>query len=381
MSGPLLSAALIVRNEERFLEACLRSLAGRVDEIVVVDTGSTDRSRTIALDLGARVLEHSWTGDFAAARNAAVDAARGEWILYIDADERVAEFDHALVMPQLADPRYACYRVLFRPATGLTRYREYRLFRNRPDLRFRGVIHESLLPDLDLLCARTGMLVGSSPLALDHLGYDGDQRHKPARNLPLLQARLAGDPDHVYSLDHLGTTLLALGDEAGAQAAWRRAIEVVRRPAAAGPGAAGRAAPAESDSLPWFHLAQFLVDRKRDAAALLDEGLRAFPGNHALAWLKACSLIAAGDHAAAMPLLEALTRVDPDSLADGSIAYDAAIFGAGPHAALGLCAFRLEWFAASAAHYARAEALAPGNLEFRSKRMLAEIRARQHAAG
>src|SRR5688500_10397342 len=85
LSTPLLSASLIVRNEERFLEACLRSLAGRADEIVVVDTGSTDRSRDIARDLGARVLDHEWADDFSAARNAAIDAARGAWILYIDA--------------------------------------------------------------------------------------------------------------------------------------------------------------------------------------------------------------------------------------------------------------------------------------------------------
>lgn len=91
--GLLLSAALIVRNEERFLEACLRSLHGRVDEIVMVDTGSTDRSPRIAADLGARVVHRAWGDDFAFARNASFEAARGNWVLYIDADEQVAAFD------------------------------------------------------------------------------------------------------------------------------------------------------------------------------------------------------------------------------------------------------------------------------------------------
>jgi glycosyltransferase involved in cell wall biosynthesis len=291
LSDPLLSASLIVRNEERFLEGCLRSLAGRADEIVVVDTGSTDRSREIAGDLGARLVDHEWADDFAAARNAAIDAARGAWILYIDADERVIEFDHDAVLPQLADPMHACYRVLFRPAAGLTRYREYRLFRNHPELRFRGVIHESLLPALGEHCARTGLLVGDSPLALDHLGYDGDQSHKHERNLPLLRARLERDPAHVYSWDHLGNTLLGLGDEAGAEAAWRRAIDIVR--------ATGRREA--SDSLSWLHLAQFLHDRKRDAPALLEEGCHLFPENHSLTCLRAHSLVKAGEHAAAMP--------------------------------------------------------------------------------
>jgi tetratricopeptide (TPR) repeat protein len=366
LADPLLSASLIVRNEERFLEGCLRSLSGRADEIVVVDTGSTDRSREIAGDLGARLVDHEWADDFAAARNAAIDAARGAWILYIDADERVVEFDHDAVLPQLADPMHVCYRVLFRPAAGLTRYREYRLFRNHPELRFRGVIHESLLPALSEHRARTGLLVGDSPVALDHLGYDGDQRHKHERNLPLLRARLERDPAHVYSWDHLGNTLLGLGDEVGAEAAWRHAIDIVR--------ATGRRTA--SDSLPWLHLAQFLHDRKRDVPALLEEGCRLFPENHSLTCLRAHSLVKAGEHAAAMPLFEVLAHIDPDHLADGSLAFDRAIFGAQAHAALGLCAFRLGRFAESAEHYARAEALAPDSLEFRAKRMLAEIRAR-----
>ncbi|HVN35350.1 MAG TPA: glycosyltransferase [Casimicrobiaceae bacterium] len=371
MPAPLLSATLIVRNEERFLEGCLRSLGGRVDETVVVDTGSTDRSREIAGDLGARVIDRRWAGDFAAARNAAIDAARGAWVLYIDADERVVEFDRDAVAAELADARCACYRVLFRPAGGLTRYREYRLFRNRAELRFSGLIHESILPALEALRMRTGLAVGDSHVALDHLGYDGDLRAKHERNLPLLRARLARDPQHVYSLDHLGATLLALGDAAGAEAAWRRAIDVVR--------ASG--ARVASDGLPWFHLATLLIERGHDAAALLAEACAAFPENHSLAWLRARSLVAAGDYAAAAPLFAALTRVDVEALSAGSLAFDSTIFGAGAHAALGLCAFRLGRYAESAAHYARAEAIEPANLELRSKRMLSEIEARRKVAG
>ena len=88
--GTRVTAALIVRDEERFLAGCLASLAGRVDEIVVADTGSVDRTREIALEHGARLIEHRWADDFAAARNVALDAASGDWILYVDADERLA---------------------------------------------------------------------------------------------------------------------------------------------------------------------------------------------------------------------------------------------------------------------------------------------------
>jgi len=370
LASALLSAALIVRNEERFLEGCLRSLVDRVDEVVVVDTGSSDRSREIARDLGARVLEHAWNDDFAAARNVSIEGARGSWILYIDADERVVAFDRALVERLLSDRRTICYTVLFRPTTGYTRYREYRLFRRRDDLRFRGVIHESLVPALEALCSRTRLRIGDSPVALDHLGYDGDLRHKHTRNLPLLRARLARDPGHVYCWDQLGLTLHGLGDEAGAEAAWRRAIELVRK--------ARRKALA--DSLPFLHLAQFLLDAKKHPGDLLDEGCRMFPDNHSLTWLRARGLVESGDHLAAMPLFSELAAIDADAIGAGPLAYDASIFGAQAHAALGLCAFRLGRFAESVAHYARAEALAPDDLEIRAKRAVAQNRARSRPA-
>ena len=130
------------------------------------------------------------------------------------------------------------------------------------------------------------------------------------------------------------------------------------------------------DSLPFLHLAQRLLDTKRDAEALLDESCRIFPENHSLTWLRARSLIERGDHAAAMPLFERLAAIDARTVVGGPLAYDASIFGAQAHAALGLCAFRLGRFAESAEHYARAEALAPLDLEIRAKRAVARNRAR-----
>jgi tetratricopeptide (TPR) repeat protein len=83
----LLSAALIVKDEEENLPACLASLSGLVDEVVVYDTGSTDRTVEIARDAGARVIEGYWDDDFSRARNEAIANCRGEWVLSIDADE------------------------------------------------------------------------------------------------------------------------------------------------------------------------------------------------------------------------------------------------------------------------------------------------------
>src|SRR5436309_8928498 len=81
---------MIVRNEAARLAACLDSAGPAVDEIVVVDTGSTDGTQALARAEGARVVEWSWRDDFAAARNQALALARGPWVLVLDGDERLA---------------------------------------------------------------------------------------------------------------------------------------------------------------------------------------------------------------------------------------------------------------------------------------------------
>lgn len=363
--GATISAALIVRDEERYLGGCLDSLDGRLDEVVVADTGSADLTRDIALAHGALLIEHRWADDFAAARNAALERATGDWILYIDADERVAAWDRATLDPLLRDPATLACTVRFRPQTGFTRYREHRLFRRRPDLRFRGAIHESILPALEEIRTIERSLVVPSDVAIDHLGYDGDLEGKHRRNRPLLEARLAAEPGHVYSRDHLGLILQSSGDHRGAEEAWRAAIASVNARDSAEPG----------DVLPYLHLASSLVDSGRDARAVLQEARARFPDDFALAWLDAKSRLESGDAAGALPIFARLGAIDADSLC-GDTAWDRSIFGANAWGAAGLCAFRLGRYDESAAHYARAEALAPDNAEFRAKRLFALTRAR-----
>ena len=149
---PTISAALIVRNEARFLEGCLTALTGQVNEIVVVDTGSADATAAIAKKHAVKLLHHRWTGDFSEARNVAVEAATGEWILYIDADERLLLPEKTKLSSFLSNPRAAAAWVQFMPKTGFTRYRELRLFRNRPDIRFKGRIHETVMADVKRVC-------------------------------------------------------------------------------------------------------------------------------------------------------------------------------------------------------------------------------------
>ncbi|MHB8146865.1 MAG: glycosyltransferase family 2 protein, partial [Vulcanimicrobiaceae bacterium] len=84
-----ISLCMIVKNEERFLAQCLRSVADAVDEIIVVDTGSTDGTIEIAKSFGATVIERDWRNDFSWARNESIKPATRRWILFLDADEEL----------------------------------------------------------------------------------------------------------------------------------------------------------------------------------------------------------------------------------------------------------------------------------------------------
>ena len=201
------------------LAECLESLQGLADEIVVVDTGSLDASAfEIARAYGAEILHMQWQDDFSAARNVGLDRLRGQWVLYIDADERVRPLARERLESRLADDRVLGLRVLLRPVLGSTPYYEYRLWRNDPRIRFRGVMHERVVDTIHVIAARDGLQVEDWPeLELDHVGYEGDQLHKHVRNLPLLEQQLRLEPDNVFNWRHLYRVLSALGREAEAE--------------------------------------------------------------------------------------------------------------------------------------------------------------------
>ncbi|MEM7352348.1 MAG: glycosyltransferase [Acidobacteriota bacterium] len=364
-----LSAALIVRDEERFLGDCLDSLTGVADEVVVVDTGSVDRTCDIASSRGARLLHHPWQDDFAAARNVALDACTGDWILYIDADERLTSGLPPSVRSQLEEPRIVGLTVKFRPATGFTFYREPRLFRRHEAVRFRGVIHETHLPDLYQLAARERRVIEHSELALHHLGYDGDISHKHPRNLPLLQARVRQDPGHIYSWWHLGQTLAALERHDEAETAWRQGLEVIR------------AAPGTSIvmCLPYLALLGHQLSHKEYFdAGLWEEALARFPGHPSLLWLKARHLVSGRRWAEAIPLLEPLVATDLEEQVARQFATEERLFRRWAPEALATSLFHLERYAEAAEIYRRLEADFPSR-ELAVKRQLAERRARRAA--
>jgi len=360
---------MIVRDEAAVLAACLESVRPVVDEIVILDTGSLDNSREIARSFGARVIDWRWRDDFAAARNEALAHSRGGWILYIDADERLRPVDRARVEALLDDPGKVAFTLRLHPRPGYTAYAEYRLFRNEPRIRFRGAVHEKIPPAIREVAAADGLSIGHCDLALDHVGYEGDQRRKHVRNLPLLRRQVEDEPTRVFLWTHLGTVLAGLGDDEGAERAWLQGIAVVR----------ARGFRDAEDCQPFVELIRARFERGDSVGALLDEASRLFPRHHLLNWVRARILMSGGEREvdAAMALFQELAAIDDDNFFDPEVAYDARIFGVFSYESLALCHFRRGDFAASERWYALAAAAEPDNPEHRTKMLLAAARARR----
>jgi hypothetical protein len=348
---PFVSAALIVRDEAAVLGDCLRSLLTIVDEIVVVDTGSRDASRQIAVSYGARVFDFPWRDDFSAARNHALDLATGDWALYIDADERVRGIDGPALHAQLDNPDLVASTVRFHPRTGFTAYPEHRLFRRDGRIRFAGAIHETMMPSIHALVASGAGRIGTSGLTIDHIGYDGDQSHKLDRNERLLRKQIAADPRRTYLWWHLGTVERDRGHLPAAEAAWTQGVALVR----------AKTAPEPEDALCFIELAKLRLARSEDALSLIAEAELACPDNWLLLWLRAKALVAACRDAEALPLFEALSQVDADTLV-APVAFDRRLFGPWALAEMGHCAFRLRRFDDCARYYRLAEPSGSGGL-------------------
>jgi tetratricopeptide (TPR) repeat protein len=362
---PLLTAALIVRDEAGALARCLASIRPVVDEIVVVDTGSQDDSPAVAEEYGAIVVHRPWDDDFAAARNAGLDRATGEWILYIDADEHLAPVDRDHVERELADrDRHVAYRVRLRALAGYTPYWEYRLWRNRPDVRFAGVIHETPLPDLERIAEAEHLTVGYADLVLDHDGYGGDQAAKHRRNLPLLEAEVRRRPHRTYLWNHLARIHLALGDDEAARANWDRAITVVRE----------RGVDLPEDCLSYVDLVEHLARAGTPDAELAAEALRLFPEVPAVHWAAALDAVARGDHEAVIAHVDRVLDADLEAMARMALGVSEHLVTDEALHVRGVARLHLGDVDGAVADLREAERLDPEREDYRVKRLLAEAR-------
>lgn len=205
---PRISLCLIVKDEEKNLPVCLESAADLVDEIVVVDTGSLDRTKEVAARFGARVFDSPWADSFAAARNESLRHATGDWIFWLDADDRLdADNRRKLreLLARLGEENVAyLLRILSLPdaVSGATvAVDQVRLFRHDPRIRWEYRVHEQILPAVQ----RAGGVARPTEIVIEHSGYHDPRlrRRKLERNRPLLlldRAERPGDPMTLFNL-------------------------------------------------------------------------------------------------------------------------------------------------------------------------------------
>jgi tetratricopeptide (TPR) repeat protein len=336
-----------------------------VDEIVVVDTGSADDSVAVAERFGAVVLHRPWDDDFAAARNAGLDRVTGAWVLYIDADECLVDADRARVERELADrDGHIAYRVRLRSHHGYTPYWEYRLWRNRPDVRFAGVIHETPLPDIERIGAAEGLAAGYADLLLDHTGYDGDQAAKHRRNLPLLEVEVQARPRRTYLWNHLGRIHRDLGDTDAARAHWLTAIGIVREHGVQLP----------EDSLSYVDLVEDLARSGTPDPALAGEAVALFPEVPAVHWAAALDAVARDDHEAAITHVNRVLDADLEAMARLGLAVSEHLLTDEALHVRGVARLHLGDLDGAVTDLREAERLHPSREDYRVKRLLAEAR-------
>ncbi|MBW5448466.1 glycosyltransferase [Cohnella sp. CFH 77786] len=197
---PFLGLCMIVRNEGEILERCLSSVAPFVDEIVIVDTGSTDDTKAVASRFTPQVYDHMWSNDFAEARNAAIARSAAVWILMLDADEyldveNLEELKRFLRAQDNSSPTgviVPIYNFVGTEGSGkISESTAMRIFTRDPDLRFVRPIHEQLI-------STTGQLKQLDySLPIYHTGYTTETinaKRKNERNQAILnQLRSRGD--------------------------------------------------------------------------------------------------------------------------------------------------------------------------------------------
>lgn len=205
---------MMVKNEEELLPQCLESIHDLVDEIIVVDTGSEDRTVKIAKSYGAKVYHHPWENNFSKHRNQSISYTTGDWFLIIDADEELnnKKIDPGhlkKVLSSVPEEIHAIYMTVIdykRTGKEFARYKSARLFRNHVGVHYEGEIHNQV--------EHTGGF-RNSDLQIFHYGYDLDEEkmeEKFQRTTRLLKKRIRENPDDYDAYFYLANSHGQKGD-------------------------------------------------------------------------------------------------------------------------------------------------------------------------
>jgi len=209
VTGMTLSLVMIVKDEQEMLPGCLEAVKDAVDEMIVVDTGSSDRTVEIARSFGATVIDFPWNGSFADARNVSIDNASCDWVMYLDADEHMIPQDAPKLRALLARTWREAFYLVETNYTGgdesgaAVTHHALRLWRRRPQYRFEGRIHEQKSHTMPTYLPER---FETSTVRMRHYGYLRSRitaKDKSRRNIELLEleARENPSPFNQYNLE------------------------------------------------------------------------------------------------------------------------------------------------------------------------------------
>lgn len=228
-----LTIGMIVKDEEKNLDKCLSSLKPLLEavpsELIITDTGSTDRTVEIAQKYTDHIIHFEWCGDFSAARNTGLNAARGEWFLFLDADEwfgdvtELVNFFNSGECDRYGSASYCQRNYLSFDGKTFNDYHAYRVFKILPEICFRNKVHE------DVITLTPTKILDTF---VHHYGYLYPTREaadkKCKRNTELLEQELKENPDDVKALEQLCNQIMSDEPEKAAEYA-ERGLEIVKK--------------------------------------------------------------------------------------------------------------------------------------------------------
>lgn len=231
---PGISQCMIVKNEEQNIERALSWGKGIVAEQIVVDTGSTDRTKEIARQMGAKVYEFTWCNDFSAAKNYALDKATQEWIAFLDADEYFSQEDAkklSFYLEQLHNNEFDGIVTAFVDLDNDDKILQVgshlRIFRKLPELRYCRRIHECLTKDGSKKIHAADL---TRELSIYHTGYgkaESQRKKGSKRNLEMILAELLDHPEDYEMHGYLGNEYARMGELSQAEASYEKAISLM----------------------------------------------------------------------------------------------------------------------------------------------------------
>ena len=292
---PTLGVVMIVKNEEARLGNILSDIKNVVDEIVVVDTGSSDATVSIAREHGAKVGYFAWCNDFSAARNVSISLATSDYLLWLDADDRLDPGEGrklAALKKHLRPAKDRAYMIKINSATRQTGDRlcfQVRIFPNLPGLRFEDRIHEQIAPSIE----REGIVIESVDILIRHTGYHeiDDTHAKFRRNLSILLEEFESGTISSSQRFFIASSYFGLGE-------YEQCLEHIT------------AARAMGDSQSWLKDSYSLaadsylnLDRIEDALAELEQGVAAFPNRGLMHYLLGVACLKANKIEAAIAAL------------------------------------------------------------------------------